>query len=345
MLKKKWVYVIVAIVALAALVTGGAVYFYSSNNYVAKVAGEKISKAEYNFFLNSTKSEMERAANIADENARKAFWSSKPEGGKSAEEIAKDKALESAKEFKIQLIKAKQSKVALDKQELDGINLDIQNMVKQSGGKLEVEQTLKQTYGVNLEQYKAFYKDYMLVTKFISGEQKKIQPTDEEIKNYYNNNKDKVDKVTVHHILFKTVDNDMKPLPEDKQKEAEKNAKDILDRAKKGEDFVSLAKQYSEDEGSKSNGGEYTFQKNGQMVPEFEDWAFKAKPGDIDIVKTSYGYHVIKLDKRTTFEEVKDSAKAGVQSSKYAEKLDEWKKDPQFNLEKNEKVLNSIKVV
>jgi len=54
-------------------------------------------------------------------------------------------------------------------------------------------------------------------------------------------------------------------LPIEKQEEAKKKAEEILLKVKAGEDFASLAKQYSEDPGSKDTGGEYTFSK-GQMV-------------------------------------------------------------------------------
>jgi parvulin-like peptidyl-prolyl isomerase len=69
----------------------------------------------------------------------------------------------------------------------------------------------------------------------------------------------------------------------------------LLKRARAGEDFAKLAKEYSEDPGSKDKGGEYTFPK-GQMVPEFEATAFSLKTNEIsDIVTTQYGYHIIKL--------------------------------------------------
>jgi parvulin-like peptidyl-prolyl isomerase len=82
----------------------------------------------------------------------------------------------------------------------------------------------------------------------------------------------------------------------DDQKAAKKKlAEDLLKRARAGEDFAKLAKEYSEDPGSKENGGEYTFPR-GQMMPEFEAAAFSLNTNQIsDIVATTYGYHIIKL--------------------------------------------------
>jgi parvulin-like peptidyl-prolyl isomerase len=68
-----------------------------------------------------------------------------------------------------------------------------------------------------------------------------------------------------------------------------------LKRARAGEDFAKLAKEYSEDPGSKDKGGEYKFPK-GQMVAEFEAAAFSLNTNQIsDIITTRFGFHIIKL--------------------------------------------------
>jgi len=84
-------------------------------------------------------------------------------------------------------------------------------------------------------------------------------------------------------------------LSDDKKAAKKKQMEDILKRAKAGEDFGKLAKEYSEDPGSKDNGGEYTFPR-GQMVPEFEAAAFSLGTNQIsEIITTQFGYHIIKL--------------------------------------------------
>lgn len=83
---------------------------------------------------------------------------------------------------------------------------------------------------------------------------------------------------------------------------AEKKAKaeEILERVKGGEDFGKLAKEFSDDPGSKDKGGLYEGIAEGSFVPEFENVAFSLEPGQIapNLVESKFGYHIIKLEKK-----------------------------------------------
>ncbi|MCX7779249.1 MAG: protein translocase subunit SecD [Patescibacteria group bacterium] len=85
--------------------------------------------------------------------------------------------------------------------------------------------------------------------------------------------------------------------------EAKKKAEEILQKALQPQaDFARLAREYSEDAGSKERGGDLGWFGKGTMVPEFEEAAFKLKKGEITktLVKTQFGYHIIKkFDERT----------------------------------------------
>jgi peptidyl-prolyl cis-trans isomerase D len=115
--------------------------------------------------------------------------------------------------------------------------------------------------------------------------------TGQQIERYYNDNIQQYstpEQVHAEHILFKT---------EGKDDAAVKaQAESVLAQAKGGANFEDLAKKYSEDEGSKDKGGDLDYFGRGQMVKEFEDAAFAAKPGDIvGPVKSQFGYHIIKV--------------------------------------------------
>lgn len=93
--------------------------------------------------------------------------------------------------------------------------------------------------------------------------------------------------------------------PELDTKQARTKAEDVLRRARAGEDFSQLAKEFSADPGSKDKGGDLGWFGPGQMDPTFEKAAFALQPGQIsDIVETQFGYHIIKLDEKKT--ETKD---------------------------------------
>jgi peptidyl-prolyl cis-trans isomerase D len=118
-------------------------------------------------------------------------------------------------------------------------------------------------------------------------------------------------RVHVQHILLMTVGNKTDAEIEEIRQKAE----DVLKQARKGAKFDELAKKYSEDPGSKDKGGDLGWLTQGQTVPEFEKTAFSLEKDKIsDLVKTQYGFHIIKvLDKETAhtkpFDEVKDSIK------------------------------------
>ena len=77
----------------------------------------------------------------------------------------------------------------------------------------------------------------------------------------------------------------------------EAKAKEVAAKLAKGGDFAALAKEFSEDPGSKENGGDLGYFGKGQMVPEFETVAFGLEKGKTSgLVKSNFGYHIIRLD-------------------------------------------------
>jgi len=147
------------------------------------------------------------------------------------------------------------------------------------------------------------------------------QLSDEELKKYYDANKDKFKKereINTRHILLKT----------------EEEAKQIKEKLQNGDNFVELAKQYSIDPNAKTTGGELGFYPKGSLLPEYEEAAFKlSKVGQVSsIVKSQYGYHIIRLEGTkpptfVAFDEVKDFIKQQLAQEKQKELIEKYIED------------------
>lgn len=151
-------------------------------------------------------------------------------------------------------------------------------------------------FAQKLEEFKKLTLISILLEKEI---EEKTRVTEQDVKDYYDQHKDELAAVTqirASHILVRT----------------EGEAKKILEKLKKGEDFASLAKHNSIDPATAANGGDLGYFSPGQMVPEFEAAAQRLGKNEFssEPVKTKFGYHIIKVtDKKrgqpVEFEKIK----------------------------------------
>lgn len=352
MKNKKIIIVVLAVILLVALAIAVPLYWYMQNNYVAKVGNKKISKAEYTYYLMNLKDQVEQGQNFADEAARKAFWEGKTPDGVTWEEYVRNAALQFAKQNEILLEKAKESGLQLTKEEKDYVKQESDSFISQygQGKRIEADKQMKSIYGITLAQYESILKDQILISKYYNNEQNNIQSkiTDDEINKYYQDNPKEFDKVTVRHILFATVDiTTQQPLSQDKQDEAKAKAEETLQRVRAGEDMVTLAKELSQDPAVSQNEGKYVFAETDNYDQDFKNWAFSAKVGDTGIVKSSYGYHVMKLEDRSvvSLNDARDQIKSSITSKKWSDQMEALKNDPKYNMQINNKVYNSIKII
>jgi peptidyl-prolyl cis-trans isomerase D len=178
---------------------------------------------------------------------------------------------------------------------------------------------LKAYYDSHKQQYansipeKRKVKYAVVDTSKVAGD---IQISHDDLVAYYDQHRDQYrtpEQVKVSHILIKT------PVPGPDGKvdekgvaEAQRRAEDLLKQIKAGGNFEELAKKYSEDPGSAKEGGSLGFIGRGRTVPEFEKAAFSLPKEQIsDLVKSSYGFHIIRVDDKQEahmkkLDEVKD---------------------------------------
>ena len=149
--------------------------------------------------------------------------------------------------------------------------------------------------GVDVEIAKDFFYKNAVITKYLEEKEKAV--TTEEIKAYIVKEEGEKADFNIYktsHILFAFTE---KMTDADKAKLL-KEAKDVLAKAKKGEDFAKLAKEYSDDYGTAQAGGKYDMINNESVVEGYKKAVLALKAGKLNdtVVETEYGYHIIKLD-------------------------------------------------
>ena len=273
----------------------------SPQDAVAKVAGTVI-----------TRKELDRALTVlAAQNRLPA--ASGPDGQKQAETAALDQLIFAELIYQQGL---KTPPADLEKQ----IDFRMAQNKGKFGSPAEFEAALLSAGLAEKELVEITKKD-VVISNFV--EQKiasNVKVTDEDIKNFYQENSDKLKEepqVKASHILIGV---DASAKDEDKKKAKEK-AEALLKEIKGGKDFAEAAKMNSTCP-SKDQGGDLGWFGKGQMVPAFETAAFGMKVGDVsDVVETQFGYHIIKLTdkkegKAPSLEELKEKIAAFLKGQK-----------------------------
>lgn len=218
-------------------------------------------------------------------------------------------------ERKLLLDGAEKAKSSVSPEELDKV---MNFQYNRSGGKENFLKMLDEN-GIDIEHVKESITKDLLIQNYIEGVlASKITVSEEEIQKVYKEDK----TASVRHILLLTQEKN-----DSEKKEIHKKMEDILSRARKGEDFAELAKKYSEDPGSKENGGLYEDFGRGQMVKPFEDAAFSVPSGKIsDIVETRHGYHILKVIDRKKETRPLDEVRSEIEGQlRQARKTDAYK--------------------
>jgi parvulin-like peptidyl-prolyl isomerase len=145
-------------------------------------------------------------------------------------------------------------------------------------------------------------------------------PTDQEARAYFQAHReafDEPERVRVRHVLLRT----------------EAEARVALARLRAGESFAQVAEELSQDPGTRDRGGEVGLVAPGQTVPEFEQVAFRLKPGELsEPVRTSFGYHIVQVTeklpaKKATWEGVRQQVLELLRENKRREAFEAWVKE------------------
>ena len=308
----------------------------NANEVVAKVNGNDITVKQFQSTLALYKQSLESMYGST-------IWDTEVEEGVKYKDKFKDIMLDQMIDIEAVCEQARKEKLVPTKEEVDKAFNDLK---KNIDADKEYKNQLKEM-GIDDTYLRNQQEQDLTIQKYKENFDKNVKITDEEMKKYYEEHKKDYykDEVKASHILISTVDDNGKPLSEAKKKEAKKKAEEVLKKAKSGEEFSELAKEYSDDPGSAANGGDLGYFTKGQMVQPFEEAAFSLKPGEISgLVESEYGYHIIKvydkIDKQLSFDEVKDQIKKTLIEDKYMENIESISK--KAKVEKNESVIKKV---
>ncbi len=282
--KKMKIILIIVIAFFGVSIFYGLGQYRSSQQrklYIAEVNGTGITFDQWqNAFLNAISQYDDKTLSSMDQSLINSF---------------KKNILEQIINYELLFQQAEKEKVKISKSD---INIEIDKIKDNFSTPEEFNEVLKANK-LTLTQLKDDIKRQLMIQYILEEARNKINITDDELLEYYNENQESFfesKRIHARHILVET----------------EEEAKSIIDQLKEGIiDFAELAKEKSICP-SAENGGDLGFFARGQMVKEFEDASFSLEPGEIsDIVKTEFGYHIIKCEEKKeaynpTFEEVKD---------------------------------------
>lgn len=270
---------------------------------VAVVDGQQIARSDYEALISQAKKSYK--------NQKREF----PAAGSQEFQTLRNQAVQ----FLVQREQFEQEASDMDVDVTDKqIDARLEQIQKQyfGGDKKKYEKQLKEQ-GLSEKQVRNDIRAQIISEKIFEQVTKDVKVTDADIAAYYEKNKaqySQPESRDVRHILVKT----------------KKQADELYTQLQGGADFAALAKKYSEDTGSKANGGKLTISK-GQTVAPFDKIAFQLKKNEISKpVKTEFGYHIIqplsdqKAAKVTPLKDVKESIRQQLGQTKKNEAMTKW---------------------
>jgi len=210
--------------------------------------------------------------------------------------------VQSVVDQKIMLEMAALDSIEVDDKEVDrALDQQIEMFIQQAGSEEKAEEMLGQSLNSFRREFWLEMNDRLVTERYQQTLINKITVSRQDVEEFFYTFKDSLPPfpltVKLRHILLPIIAGEASRL---KTKE---DLNKIRVRILNGESFSELASLYSQDPGSKKNGGSLGFVKRGALVPEFESIAFSQDVGIIsEIVETQFGFHIIKTDEK---EEIK----------------------------------------
>ncbi|MDS1030279.1 SurA N-terminal domain-containing protein [Bacillota bacterium LX-D] len=305
---KRW-YKLGSLLILAVFLLAGC-----GQDYVAKVNNTKITRLELDKRVQQMKSmyEMQGFKFEGDE-------------GKELLKTLEQQVLNQMIQETVLKQEAKKENLKVDKKKVQ----DELNGMKKLYGEKQFAEMLK-SQKITEAEVKESIETNFLFEQLFNKVTEDVKVTDQEAKNFFNKYKDNFIKVKVSHILAQAKAGEAN---EAQLKKAEARAKVWIEKLNAGADFAALAKKESDEPAAKTSGGaldQYFSMSNSPYDAEFTAGALKIAKGKISEkpVKSSFGYHVIKvIDRQDQYEQLKEDVKKQLLDEQKNEKFDQFFND------------------
>ena len=212
--------------------------------------------------------------------------------------LLREQALQNLINQKVMLTKAQEDSVTVDQRQIDQ-ELDdrMKAIVQQLGSEQKAEEYFGQPMRKIRRTFRTDIEEQLLVRNLQQKKVRELKVSRREVEQFYNTYRDSLPmveaSVKLSHILFNI------QASEEAVSVAREKLESIQERIRAGEDFAKLAGEFSEDPGSSKRGGELGLIQRGDFVREFEETAFALEPNQVsEIVRTQFGFHIIKLIER-----------------------------------------------
>lgn len=192
-----------------------------------------------------------------------------------------------------------------DQEVLDQVEQTYQNVRKQFSTDAEFREQIRMARFGSVEEWRRWLADQqrreLYAQRLIEAQRQKgklrpIPPTDAQMREFWEQNKGQQARrpstVSFRQIVIR-------PVPDSAAKaRAAQRAESLVVELRRGADFAAAAKRFSGDSASAAQGGELGWFRRGVMVKEFEDAAFRLRPGEISaVIETPFGFHIIKVER------------------------------------------------
>ena len=192
-----------------------------------------------------------------------------------------------------------------DEEIADGVEQQVRQVRDNFSSEVDYKNELKKAGFQTPEEYRRWLTDQQrraaLQNRLIdglkgAGKLKPVAPTEQEMRKYFDANKASLGSRPAT-ISFQQIVIGPKPSPEAKAR-TKAQADSIVLELRRGADFATAARRFSQDPGSRDQGGSLNWFRRGVMVPEFEKVAFSMRPGMIsDAVESPFGFHIIQVER------------------------------------------------